>query len=196
MSRLATWRSHGLRAILSTMPRRPRVEAPGAIHHVVAKGNAGHAIVRDDTDRRAFLERLGGAVEKHRWSCLAYCLLDNHFHLIVETPEPNLGVGMQWLKSAYAQDFNHRHDRRGHLFGGRFYSMALQRNAHLAQAIVYVFLNPVRAGIVDRPEDWPWSSFGATVGLRPPPVFLQIASVLELIDPRPDVARKLLDAIS
>ena len=74
--------------------------------------------------------------------------------------------------------------------------MALQRNAHLAQAIVYVFLNPVRAGIVDRPEDWPWSSFGATVGLRPPPVFLQIASVLELIDPRPDVARKLLDAIS
>ena len=178
------------------MPRGPRVEAPGAIHHVVAKGNAGHAIVLNDTDRRAFLERLGGTVEKHRWSCLAYCLLDNHFHLIVETPEPNLGVGMQWLKSAYAQDFNHRHDRRGHLFGGRFYSVAFQRNAHLVQAIIYVLLNPVRAGVVDCPEDWPWSSFGATVGLRPPPVFLQIASVLELIDPRPDVARKLLDAIS
>jgi putative transposase len=87
---------------------------------VVARGNAGQVIVLDDRDRRAFFTRLERAVEQHSWSCLAYCLLDTHFHLIVETPKPNLGLGMRWLKSAYAQDFNYRHQRQGHVFGGRF----------------------------------------------------------------------------
>jgi REP element-mobilizing transposase RayT len=176
------------------MPRKPRGEAPGAIHHVVAKGNAGHEIVRDDIDRSALLERLARATELHRWSCLAYCLMDNHFHLVVQTPNPNLGVGMKWLKAAYAQDFNHRHGRSGHLFGGRFYSEIVTRDAHLTAAIVYVIFNPVRAGIVQRPEQWRWSSYAATIGLVPAPGFLDDGNVLEFVDGRADVARRLLVA--
>ena len=154
--------------------RKLRVEAPGATHHVVAKGVGGSEIVADDADRRSFIARLARTVESHRWSCLAYCLLDTHFHLVVTTPEPNLGVGMKWLKAAYAQDFNHRHGRQGHVFGGRFYSEAIGRDAHLVAAIVYVALNPVRAGIVDRPERWPWSSYAATVGVVPAPELLNV----------------------
>jgi REP element-mobilizing transposase RayT len=159
---------------------------------VVAKGNAGQAIVRDDHDRGRLITRLSRAVELHRWSCLAYCLLDNHIHLVIETPEPNLGVGMKWLKGAYAQDFNHRHGRTGHLFGGRFYSEIIRRDAHLVSAIVYVSLNPVRAGIVDEAQHWSWSSYAATIGLVPAPPFLDVGRTLELVDDRPDVARRLL----
>ena len=168
------------------------MEAPGAVHHVVARGNARQEIVKDDVDRVGFVSRLGLAIEKHHWSCLAYCLLDNHFHLVLQTPEPNLGLGMKWLKSAYAQDFNHRHDRRGHLFGGRFYSAMLESDAHLVAAIVYVSLNPVRAGVVEHPEEWRWSSYAATIGLQPIPPFLDAHAVLELVDRHPTVARELL----
>ena len=168
------------------------MEAPGATRHVVAKGVGGSEIVADDADRRSFIARLARTVESHRWSCLAYCLLDTHFHLVVTTPEPNLGVGMKWLKAAYAQDFNYRHGRQGHVFGGRFYSEAIGRDAHLVAAIVYVALNPVRAGIVDRPERWPWSSYAATVGLSPAPDFLNVVEVLALVHRGRDVARRML----
>ena len=174
------------------MARKPRAEAPGATHHVVAKGNAGHAIVYNDDDRRQLIARLSRAIELHGWTCLAYCLLDTHLHLIVETPEPNLGVGMKWFKGAYAQDFNYRHGRTGHLFGGRFYSEIIRRERHLIATIVYVILNPVRAGIVDDARHWPWSSYAATIGLVPAPRFLAVSKTLELIDERADVGRRLL----
>jgi putative transposase len=174
------------------MPRKPRAEAPGAIHHVVARGNGGQAIVCDDDDRRRLLARLSRAIELHGWSCLAYCLLDNHLHLIVETPEPNLGVGMKWFKAAYAQDFNHRHGRTGHLFGGRFYSEIVRRERHLVGAIIYVILNPVRAGIVADARHWPWSSYPATIGLVPVPPFLDAGKTVALVDERADVGRRLL----
>lgn len=177
------------------MARKPRVEAHGATHHVVANGNGGQEIVRDDADRRRFMARLARAVELHRWRCLAYCLLDTHFHLVLETPEPNLGVGMKWLKASYAQDFNNRHGRRGHVFGGRFYSRVIEREAHLLASLVYVFLNPVRAGLVDRPERWVWSSYASTVGLCALPEFLAADAVLELVDPRPEVARRTLAVV-
>ena len=99
---------------------------------------------------------------------------------------------MKWLKASYAQDLNHRHRRGGHVFGGRFYSEVIERDAHLVAAIVYVFLNPVRAGIVDRPERWPWSSYAATVGVVPAPEFLNVAEVLALVHRRRDVARRML----
>jgi putative transposase len=174
------------------MSRKPRTESPGATHHVVAKGNAGQAIARDDIDRRAFVARLARAIELHGWSCLAYCLLNSHFHLVVEPPQPNLSVGMKWLKAGYAQDFNYRHGRKGHLFGGRFYSQVIERDTHLVAAIIYVILNPVRAGIVDRAEQWPWSSYRATIGLDPALSFLDAGNVLDFVDRRPDVARRML----
>lgn len=176
--------------------RKPRAEAPGAIHHVVCQGVAGQEIVRDDVDRRAFIARLARTVELHRWSCLAFCLLDNHFHLVVETPLPNLSVGMKWLKASYAQDFNYRHRRRGPVFGGRFYSQLIERDSHLVAAIIYVFLNPVRAGLVERGEEWSWSSYAATIGVTPAPAFLHAHRVLSLVDERRDVAmRRLATAV-
>jgi len=171
------------------MPRQPRYEAAGALHHVVSKGNAGESIVRNDVDRRGFVTRLGNAVYRYRWRCLAFCLLDTHFHLILGTPSPNLGEGMRWFKSACAQDLNYRHGRSGHVFGGRFYSAPLLSDDHLVAALVYVFLNPVRAGVVRSPYDWAWSSYPATVGRIRSPQFLDVNGVLELFGPEPATAR-------
>jgi REP-associated tyrosine transposase len=171
------------------MPRRPREDIAGGIHHAIAKGNAGTPITRDMHDRALLLDRLAQAVERHHWSCLAYCLLDTHFHLVVGTPRPNLGQGMHWLLGPYAQSFNRRHEREGHLFRGRFYSKRITTPDHLTSAILYVALNPVRAGVVDDPVSWPWSSYAATVGRAPAPGFLDVEAVLELVDPRPRAAR-------
>ena len=118
----------------------------------------------DDLDREALLKRLERTVVRHGWSCFAYCLLDTHFHLVVRTPEPNLGYGMQWLLAPYARDFNERYERRGNLFHTRFYSTRITNDEHLVAALVYVYLNPVRAGIVETPDLWPWSTYAATIG--------------------------------
>jgi REP element-mobilizing transposase RayT len=176
------------------MARPSRFEAPGATHHVVAKGVAQTSVVRDDHDRRALWIRLARTVERYEWRCSAYCFLDTHLHLVVTTPQPNLGAGMQWLCGRYAQEFNARWGRSGHLFGGRFYSGRIVSDEHLVSAVVYVLLNPVRAGIVSRPELWSWSSYGATVGLVDPPAFLDVAAVLELVDGRREHAQRLLAA--
>lgn len=176
------------------MPRPLRFEAAGATHHVVAKGVAQTSLVRDDYDRRAFWIRLGRAVSRYEWRCLAFCLLDTHAHIVVTTPEPNLGIGMQWLCGRYAQEFNARWGRSGHLFGARFYSGHIESDEHLVSSILYVLLNPVRAGLVERPELWPWSSYAATVGLVDPPSFLDVDAVLELFDLRRHVAQSSLAA--
>ena len=176
------------------MPRRPRDECPGAYQHVVAKGNAGGLIVYDDHDRRDFLTRLGRAAILCQWSCLAYCLMDTHIHLIVRTPEPNLGYGMQRLLSPYAQRVNRRLLREGHLFRGRFYSGRIDRPEHLESAILYVLVNPVRAGMVSRADDWPWSSCAATIGRIDPPNFLDVGATLELVSADPQAARRSLAA--
>jgi putative transposase len=164
------------------MARTQREEVPGGIHHAVAKGNGGAAIVADDRDRELFVSRLRETVGRHEWSCLAYCLLDTHVHLIVSTPHPNLGSGMKWLLGPYAQRFNWRHEREGHLFRGRFYSRQIKTQNHLIAAITYVALNPVRAGLVAQPEQWRWSSYSATVGRIAQPDFLDVEAVLELVD--------------
>jgi putative transposase len=171
------------------VPRKPRVDSPGAIHHVIAKGIAGEPIAADEVDREALVKRIGETVQRHRWSCLAYCILDTHFHLIVATPSPNLGVGMQWLLAPYSRSFNRRHERQGNLFHSRFYSARVTSEEHLTAAIVYVVLNPVRAGIVQQPELWNWSSYSATVGLAPAPAFLDTTATLELLGPDPRTAR-------
>ena len=174
------------------MPRRLRDQHPGALYHVVSKGNAGGSIVRNDIDRRGFIVRLGEVIARTRWQCLAYCLLDTHFHLVIATPEPNLSDGMRWFKSALAHDLNFRHGRAGHVFGGRFYSGRIQTTDHLISAVIYVLLNPVRAGVVDSPRDWPWSSCAATVGAVPVPAFLDVGAVLELFGAEPHAARVAL----
>jgi putative transposase len=172
--------------------RRPREDVPGSIHHAIAKGNAGIAIVADDHDREQFVSRLGRTVMHHGWACLAYCLLDTHVHLLIGTPRGNLSAGMQSLLGPYAQNFNLRHDREGHLFRARFYSKRIRSQYHLVAAIIYIALNPVRAGLTARPEAWRWGSYPATVGRQPAPRFLDVRATLELVHPDPESARTLL----
>lgn len=154
------------------MARPLRICIAGGIYHVIARGNARERIVRDDTDRRYFFHFLAHAVTRFSWLCHAYCLMDNHYHLVIETPLPNLPSGMRQLNGRYAQCFNDRYDRCGHVFQSRYRSILVERESYLLELCRYVVLNPVRAELCDDPADWPWSSYAATAGLEPAQPFL------------------------
>src|SRR4051794_19402408 len=145
------------------MPRKPRLEVAGGVHHVYARGNRRQAIYVGDTDRILYLELLAQAVARQRWRCLAYCLMPNHVHLLVETPEPNLGAGIGRMHGLYAQTFNGRHDHCGHLFQGRFGSVVMKTDAQLLQVARYIARNPVEAGLCRAAEAWPWGSHAAVM---------------------------------
>ena len=138
------------------------------MHHVYARGNNKQDIYLCDRDRALYLRTLAEVVARKRWSCLAYCLMDNHVHLLIKTPEPNLGSGMGRLHTLYAQGFNKTYGRCGHVFQGRFGSVPIRTDEQLLVTARYVALNPVEAGLCDRPGDWAWSSHAAVVGTRPP----------------------------
>lgn len=178
------------------MPRKPRVEAPGAIQHVIARGNGGGRIVVDDDDRSALVADLGRASERADWRIHAYCLMDTHLHAVVETPRPTLGSGMQWLLGGYAYEFNQRHNRYGHLFAGPFFASLVESDAYAIEVCAYVVLNPIRAQLVRSPEDWGWSSYRATAGLVGAPHFLETRLVPAMlhVDPKraQDLYRKLV----
>jgi putative transposase len=146
------------------MARPLRIEYPGAIYHVTSRGNEKRPIFRDDEDRYTFLDTQEAVNKRYHWICHAYCLMDNHYHLLVETPEGNLSLGMRQLNGVYTQYFNKRHKRTGHLFQGRYKAILIQKESHLLEVCRYVVLNPVRAGLVERPEGWKWSSYRATAG--------------------------------
>lgn len=148
------------------MARPLRIEYPGAVYHLTGRGNERKDIFRDDSDRRAFLNTLQRVCSRYHWLCHAYCLMGNHYHLLVETPDGNLSIGMRQLNGVFTQWFNRRHRRTGHLFQGRFKAVVIQKDSHLLEVCRYVVLNPVRAHMVDRPDQWPWSSFRATAGLE------------------------------
>jgi REP-associated tyrosine transposase len=151
------------------MARKPRVELAGGGHHVFARGNGRQAIYLDDADRHAYLAMLARVIARRQWRCLAFCLMDNHVHLLVETPIANLGVGMQSLHGVFAQQFNARHGRSGHLFQGRFGSVVMRSERQVWTAVAYIARNPVVAGLCISPADWPWSSHRAIVGTTPLP---------------------------
>jgi REP element-mobilizing transposase RayT len=150
------------------MARKPRQEVAGGIFHVFARGNAKEAIYRDDADRRIYLARLRTVVGRARWLCLGYCLMPTHVHLLVETPEANLGRGIQWLHGRYAEIFNARHGRVGHVFQGRYGAVPVRRDEQLLATAAYLALNPVVAGLCRRPEGWPWSSHATLAGAGGP----------------------------
>jgi REP element-mobilizing transposase RayT len=160
------------------MPRRPRLQAPEAIYHLTSRGTEGRDIFLDDLDRRRFLSVLEKVVLERSWLCGAYCLMTNHFHLLVQTPNADLAVGMHQLNSAHANYFNRRHDHVGHLFQSRYASEVIVRESHLLEVCRYIVLNPVRAGLCRRPGWWPWSSYRATAGYVSPPNFLAVGWVL------------------
>jgi REP element-mobilizing transposase RayT len=160
--------------------RKLRPPAPGGIFHVTAHGIDDRTIFPTDAARVVFLELLGEAVRRHDWICWTYCLMGTHYHIVLETPNGNLSAGMQLLNGRYAQLFNGWKRRRGHVFEARFGSEPVERDEHLNSAIRYVILNPCRAGICKSPAQWPWSSFGAIVGLVPAPSFLAVDRCLAL----------------
>lgn len=136
---------------------------------MTARGNGSAAIYSDDGDRDMFTSTLERTITRFDWHCLTYCLMGNHFHLLLRTPQPNLSRGMQQLKSSYAQTYNRRHDRIGHLFAGRFSAVLVQRGAHLLEVFRYIALNPVRAGLCGSPSEWRWSGHPAIAGEVPAP---------------------------
>jgi putative transposase len=149
-----------------------RICVPGGVYHVIARGNERAPIYRDDADRFRFLRTLARVVDRFGWLCHAYCLMGNHYHLVVETPRPNLPTGMQQLNGPYAQGFNERHGRCGHVFQARYRSILVEKDSHLLALCRYVVFNPVRAGICLRPEAYFWSSYRATAGHAPMERFL------------------------
>jgi REP element-mobilizing transposase RayT len=160
------------------MARPLRIEFPGALYHVTSRGNAREPIFLTDGDRRLFLSILGEVVEQCRWLCPAYCLMENHYHLVVETLEANLSQGMRQLNGVYTQRLNQRHNRVGHLFQGRYKGILVERESHLLELARYVVLNPTRAGMVDDPTDYAWSSLRATLGLAQTPEWLAVDPLL------------------
>src|SRR3990172_3671313 len=141
------------------MTRPLRVVYPGAVYHVTARGNERKAIARDDVDRGRFVATLAQMVEHYRVVCHAWVLMDNHYHLLLETPEANLSRAIRHLNGVYTQTFNRRHRRGGHLFQGRYTAILVEKQPHLLELCRYVVLNPVRAGIPPRVGGWPWSSY-------------------------------------
>jgi putative transposase len=164
--------------MIRPMSRPLRLEQPGAIWHITARGNEKKDIYRDDVDRQRWLDLLGRTAEAYNWRVYAYAQMGNHFHLVIESVEATLSAGMRQLNGVYAQWFNRRHDRVGHLFQGRFHSELVEEEPYLLELVRYVVQNPVRAGIVRRAQDWSWSSHRATAGLAAAPAWLDTAWTL------------------
>ncbi len=160
------------------MVRPLRIQFEGALYHVTSRGDGGETIFTDQREYEEFLKVLEKMVTEYGWICHGYCLMGNHFHLVVETPKGNLSEGMHYLNGVVTQRFNRRHKRTGHLLQGRFHSVLIQKESHLLAVVRYVVLNPVRAGLAKGPENWPWSSYRGMAGLETPPAWLQTAWTL------------------
>ncbi len=150
-----------------------RMEVPDGIHHVTARGNLRQTLFHDERDYRFFLRTLGEAAARFGWERYAACLMPNHYHVLLATPEPNLGAGMLLLNGSYARYFNVRHQTVGHVFQGPYRSRLVARDEHLLEALRYIALNPVRAGLASSCAGWRWTElstelidalFGSTDG--------------------------------
>lgn len=152
------------------MSRPLRIELSGGLYHVTSRGDRREDIYLNDEDRVAWLDILGAVCKRFNWACHAWCEMTNHYHLVIETPEGNLSLGMRQLNGVYTQYVNRTHDRVGHVFQGRYKAILVEKEAYLLELSRYVVLNPVRAGMVKRPEQWAWSSYRAMLGQadRPP----------------------------
>ena len=154
------------------MARPLRIEFPGAVYHVTARGDRREPIFVDDQDRQALLDIVGQALGRFDAEMLAYCLMGNHYHFVLHTRQANLSLLMRQINGVYTQAFNRRHDKVGHLFQGRFKAILVDRDAYLLEVCRYVELNPVAARIVKKPQGWPWSSYRAHVGEQTAPDWL------------------------
>ncbi len=162
------------------VPRRPRPQIEDGVYHVTSRGIRKLPIFHDDRDREYFLKLLADVAQRYGWIVHAYCLMGNHYHLVVETPHANISKGMERLNGIYARRFNWRHGFSGHVFEARFHHVLVTSDAHLVNLSGYVVANPARAGFVRHPRQWRWSSYRATLALAARPSFLAIERVLTL----------------
>jgi putative transposase len=156
------------------MARPLRIEYSGAVYHVTSRGNARRKIYSDERDRETFLNVLGIVAKRYNWLCHAYCLMDTHYHLLVETPDANLSIGMRQLNGVNTQLYNRKHRRAGHIFQGRYKAIVVDKDHYLLELCRYVVLNPVRARLVELPQHWKWSSYAATAGLKKSQEYLPV----------------------
>lgn len=170
------------------MARPLRLEFSGALYHITSRGNRREDIFENDTDRTRFLALLNDVCEAHYWVCHAYCLMGNHYHLLIETPDANLSKGMRQLNGVYTQTFNRAHGRVGHLFQGRYKAILVEKENYLLELSRYIVLNPVRAGMVRSAADWAWSSYQATVGQSNGPDCLNTEWILASFGKRKSLA--------
>ena len=160
------------------MARPLRISYEGAVYHVTARGNERKNIVVEDDDRRRFIKVLLDVVDQFGVVLYAWVLMDNHYHLLLETPKANLSLAIRHLNGVYTQGFNRYHKRAGHLFQGRFKSILVEKEAYLLELCRYVVLNPVRAGLVGHPREWMWGSYRATSGEEACPEWLEADWIL------------------
>jgi REP element-mobilizing transposase RayT len=164
------------------MTRPLRLEFAGALYHVTSRGDRRALIYLDDTDRAFWMEALAETCTRFHFVVHSFCQMGNHFHLLLETKEANLSQGMRQLNGMYSQYFNRRHDMVGHVFQGRYKAILVQKESYLLELARYIVLNPVRANIVARPEDWPWSSYRLMTGTAQPPSWLNTQWILEKLN--------------
>ena len=159
------------------VPRSTRPHVPRGCYHVTRRGNGDEPVFLDDNDRTWFLTLFTRVVRKESWQCFAYCLMTNHYHVVLRVSDGSLSRGLQWVNGLYAQAFNNRHNRRGHVFGGRYTLTSVGTEEHLAEACRYVVCNPIRAGLCDHPGDWAWSSYRAAAGIERGPGCLALSAI-------------------
>jgi len=160
------------------MARPLRLQFSGALYHVTARGDGQEDIYLSDNDREMFLAVLAQVQERFNWLVHAYCLMTNHYHLLIETPDGNLSEGMRQLNGVYTQRFNRIHQRVGHVFQGRYKAILVEKESYLLELSRYIILNPVRAEMVSEPGEWAWSSYRAMVGVERPPAWLETRNIL------------------
>ncbi|HLX18716.1 MAG TPA: transposase [Gaiellaceae bacterium] len=148
------------------MPRQPRGHLPAGTYHVTMRSAGPVTMFQDDTDRTDFYRRIAVTVHDLKWVCRAFCLMRTHYHLLLDVPENSLQAGMQKINGQYAQQFNRRHGRSGHLRGDRYAAAAVETDEHMLRAFRYIARNPVTAGVCPSPADWPWSSYRGSAGLE------------------------------
>jgi putative transposase len=169
--------------------RAPRIFEPGAYYHVAARGNNGEPILRDDLDCIDFLRWLSRIVFEQHWRVVTYCLMTNHYHLLMRPAEEGFAAGMQLLNCGHARRMNRKHGRTGHLFRNHYSWWPVESDTHLVEAVRYIVLNPVSAKLCEAPEQWQWSSHRAAVDLEHPSDFLALGDLLGLFGTNPARAR-------
>ena len=175
---------------LGLVPRRPRIQIVGGIYHCTQHGIDDRPIFRGDEDRELFLRYLGEEIARSEWTCLAYSLMRTHYHLLIRLQKETLSSGFQRLNGRYAQAFNVIHGRRGHLFERRFRDVLVDSDSHRYEVHRYIHLNAPRANACSRPEEYPWSDYGSTVGLFDPDWIVNSSQALELFGEDLPTARR------